>query len=138
MLKFPGTQGLFHGLPLFQEFPDGIGLVAVGDNQCPAQLTDGVINNQAGVLHFAGVIGLRANAVGLQGKNAVAAVDAAAHDEIGGHSLLSVRGQPQDNAPAGVSIGGKLLLHGTDFVNVHPLLLRILDLGAYLLGSSRQ
>ena len=119
MLEFAGAQGGFPAFTLGQIFPDGVGLVAVGDDQPLPHLPDGVVDNQAGVHHFAGVKGLGADAVRLPDKDPVAAVDAAAHDEVGGNGFFAVGGYTQHNAPAGVGVAGEPLGHGFDFVDVH-------------------
>ena len=70
-------------------------------------------------------MGLRADAVGLQGKNAVAGVDGAAHDEVGGHGLGAVGSDPQDDAPAGISVGCQLFGQIADLVDVHMCILLV-------------
>ena len=60
--------------------------------------------------------------LGLQSEDPVPAVDAAAHNEIGGHSLFPVRGQPQNDASARVAVGRELFSHIADFVNIHVLI----------------
>ena len=69
-----------------------------------------MVDDEAGVLHFGGVGGFGADAVGLLRKDAVAAVDAAAHDEIGNDSLLAVGALADDDAPAGVAVARQVLL----------------------------
>ena len=78
-----------------------------------------MVDDETGVLQLGGVIGLRPDAVGLLHKDAVAAVGAAAHDEVGGHGALSVGGLTQDDAPAGIGIGGQLFPKQAGFIDVH-------------------
>ena len=77
-LVFPGGES---GAEV-AHVPDGVGLVAVGDDEILAHGADGVVNDEAGVGQLGGVIGLGADAVFRQGEDAVAAVLAAAHDEV--------------------------------------------------------
>ena len=61
---------------------DRVGLVAVRHNEVAAHRADGVIDDEARVGELGGVKGLGADAVVGLDKDAVAAVLAAAHDEI--------------------------------------------------------
>ena len=103
-LELPGLQSGFEGLAFDEEVPDGIGLVAVGDYQLSANLTDGMIDDEAGIHHLGGIVGLGADAVLGDGKDAVAGIFAAAHDEIGDDSGLAVSAAAQNDASAGVGI----------------------------------
>ena len=92
-LVFPGHQALAEIAVL----TDGVRLVAVGDHQRVAYGPDGMID-ALGIRHGRRVEGLRADAVVRPDKHAVAAVGAAAHDEI-------VNEVPAyKDAPAGVGI----------------------------------
>ena len=61
---------------------DGVRLVAVGDNQRIAHGADWVVDDEAGVSQLGGVMGLSADSILRGDEYAVAAVLAAAHDEI--------------------------------------------------------
>ena len=63
---------------------------------------NGPVDDQAGVHHLGRVEGLRANALPLLHKHAVAAVHAAAHDEVGHHGPFAVGALADDDAPAGI------------------------------------
>ena len=99
--------------------PDGVRLVAVGDDETLTGLPHGMVDDQMGVFHETGVEGLRADAVRLLNEDPVPGIDAASHDEIGGHGGLAVGGDPQHNAPAGVGVAAEALGHGLYFVNIH-------------------
>ena len=64
-------------------------------------------------------MGFGADAVRLGEEDAVAAVYAPAHDEVGGDSARAVRGQAEDDAAAGIGIAGKLFGDGADVIHVH-------------------
>ena len=77
---------------------DGVRLVAVGDHQRVAHGPDGMIDDEAGILQLGGIMSLGADAVLRFHEDPVAAVGAAAHDEI-------VNEVPAyKDAPAGVGI----------------------------------
>ena len=64
-----------------------------------------VVDDEAGVLHPGGVRRLGTDAVRLRpDEDAVAAVGAAAHDEIDGHGRLAVRRHAQHDPTAGIGI----------------------------------
>ena len=83
-LKGAGAQGVGKALALAHQVVDGIGLVAVGHDVGTAQRQHRIVDDQAGVLQLCGVgcHGADAAALGHGVKHAVAAVLAAAHDEI--------------------------------------------------------
>ena len=110
------------------ELPDGIGLVAVGNDETVAQLPDGMVDNQVRILHQCGIVGLGTDAISLRDEDAVPGIDAAAHDEVSCHSLLAIGGDSQHDATAGVSIAIQALRHGLDLVYVHWNFLQILFL----------
>ena len=62
-LKGAAFQGLGKGAALQKAVPHGVRLVPVGDDEVPARFADGVVDDEAGVRHFGGVMGLRADAV---------------------------------------------------------------------------
>ena len=103
-LELSGVQGVAVAVALGDVVPDGVGLVAVGHHQqAVGQQPDGVVDNQGGVGHFGLVEGLCPDAVLGVFKNSVAAVFAAAHDEIGDDRLVVGRAA-HDDAPAGVGV----------------------------------
>ena len=103
-LELPGAQGLGEDLALQQPVPDGVRLVAVGDHSVVPHNADGVVDDEGGVHHLALIIGTGADAVPGGLKDTVAAVLAAAHNEIGDDGLLVVGGAAQDDAPARVGV----------------------------------
>ena len=88
--ELPGVQCLTEAPAGQQAVPDGVGLVAIGDDQVVAHLADGMIDDEAGIGHLGGIVGLGADAVLGDGEHPVPGVLAAAHDEIGGHGVLVV------------------------------------------------
>ena len=118
-LKAPLGQGAVKAHSGNQSLVNGVGLVAVGDDQAASEPADGSVNDKPGVFYFACVKGLGVdNAVPL-GKDPVAAVGAAAHDEIGSDSVLAVGALSDDDSPAGVGIPLQAVTHGFHFVNIH-------------------
>ena len=117
--KFPGPQRLLHGKAPFQEGPDGVRLVPVGDNESPSHLTNGVIDNETGVSQLGRVVGLGTESIGLLDENPVPAVFAAAHDEIRRHRLFSVGCVSQHNPSSRVGIGGQQGRQVVGFIDVH-------------------
>ena len=107
----PRPQRLSKIQPAQDSISDGICLVSVGDHRvsCCGNAADGVVDDQAGIRHPGRIKGLGFDAVilGNRHKDPIAAVLAAAHDKIGGHSLAAVCAAAQDNAPAGVACCGK-------------------------------
>ena len=69
-----------------------------------AHLPYRVVDDEAGVLHPGGVRRLGTDAVRLLREDAVAAVGAAAHDEIDGYGRLAVRRHAQHDPTAGIGI----------------------------------
>ena len=65
------------------------------------------------------IVGFRTNAVGFLNEHTVAGIDASAHDEVGGHSGLSVGSDAEDDATAGICIAIQALSHGFGFINIH-------------------
>ena len=78
----PGAQGVDVALARQQAVPDGVGLVSVGDHRHLPHLAHRVVDDEARVFQKRGIVGLGADAVGLDGEDAVAAVDRATHDEV--------------------------------------------------------
>src|SRR5699024_12115222 len=68
-LEAPDLQSLAEGLARQKPVPDGVGLVAVGDNEGVIQAADRVVDDEAGVRHLALIPGPGADAVlrGAQG-----------------------------------------------------------------------
>ena len=106
-LKRAGMQGLGKGLARRQALPDGVGLVAVGDDGRGAEDPHRGVDDQGRIGHFRGVKGLGTDAVGGLHKHPVAGIFAAAHNEIGDHSLRPVGRAAQYDAPAGIGIGAQ-------------------------------
>jgi len=100
-LESPGAQRVVSAAPAQKKIADGVGLVAVGDDERAAGLPHGMIEDETGVGHFALVEGAGADAVLRPFKNPVAAVFTAAHDEIGGYRV-PIRGRTDEDAPPGV------------------------------------
>ena len=88
------------------ESGNGVGLVAVGDHGgLAAAVGTGVIDDEAGVFQLGGVSRPPVRMPPLDRlKHPVAAVGAAAHDEVGHHGLFAVGGQAQHNAAAGIGL----------------------------------
>ena len=101
---------------LLEGVPDGVGLVAVGDDGLAVKDPNGVIDDETGILHLGRVKGLGADAVLGDGEDAVAAVDAATHDKIGDDRLAVVGGAAQDDAAAGIGVAAQFLC---DVQNLH-------------------
>jgi len=83
---------------------DGVSLVAVGHNEIGTDLADGMIDYERGIHHLALIESLGADAVLGSLKNAVAAVFAAAHDEVDNNALAAVSGLAKHNAAAGIGM----------------------------------
>ena len=122
-LKLPAFQRGGEGFTVLQAVVNRISLVAVGHDQVVPERTDRGIDDQGGVLDLRGVEGLGENFAVLLGEDPVAAVVAAAHDEIGGHGFRSVRRLADDDAASGVGVVLQQFLRGIDAVDVHRLLL---------------
>ena len=90
----------------------GVGLVAVGDNELVFIFSDGSIDNQAGIFHLAGIKRLGEHGILPLGEDAVAAVGAAPHDEVGEGGVLAVGGFAHHNASAGVGVALQTGRHG--------------------------
>lgn len=103
-LELPGVEGGGKGLARQQAVPDGVGLVAIGDDQAAVQLPYGMVDNETGVRHFGGIVSLGADAVFRDGEHPVPGVFTAAHNEVGSHGVLVVGAAAQNDAPAGVGI----------------------------------
>ena len=117
--ELAGAQSLLQRLAALHKVADGIGLVTVGNDEAATDLTDGMIDDQAGIGQLGGVECLGTDAVGFLDKDAVAAVDAAAHDEVGSHRGLAVGQDAQHDAAAGIGIGSELLGKRATSMNVH-------------------
>ena len=119
IFKHAGTQGSFPAFASGQILPNGICLVAVGNDQAAACFANGMIDDQVGILHQAGIVGLGTDAVRLKLEYTVAGIHAAAHDEIGSNRLLAIRGNAQNDTAAGIGVGGKLFFQTADFIDIH-------------------
>ena len=121
-LKGAGAQSVREALAPAHEVVDGVGLVAVGHDLGPAQRQHGVIDDEAGVFQLVRVGGHGADAAPLRDgvEHAVAAVLAAAHDEIADEHLPPIRGHGHRDAAAGVLVGCQILVQ-IDFL--HKVLL---------------
>ena len=80
----------------------GVGLVAVGDDDLVSQHAHGRVDDQGGVGQLRGVEGAGAQPFAVLHKHAVAAVDAAAHDEVGQKQPRAVRGLAGEYAAPGI------------------------------------
>ena len=103
-LKLAGAQSGFKRLACAEKIADGVGLVAVRDDGAAAPRAHGVIDDETGVGELRGVERLGADAVVRREEDAVAAVDAAAHDEIGHDGLASVGAAAEEDAAAGIAV----------------------------------
>ena len=117
-LELTGGEGLGKALARFQPLYHCVRLVAVGDYQLVFIAAHCGVDYEAGVLHLGGVEGLRKKLPVLQGKDAVAAVCAAAHDEIGG-DRLAFRAASGHYAPAHIGIALYKLGNAVYLVYVH-------------------
>ena len=120
-LKATGLQRFLEGLAVFHEVVNGIGLVAVGDDQLVLPYANGGINDQGGVFYLRRVEGVDDDlvGVGLFHEYAVAAVGTSAHDEVSGNGIASVCGLTDDHAATGVGVAGKQRTDVMSFVYVH-------------------
>ena len=138
-LKLAGTQSLLQGLAALHKVANGIGLIAVGDDEAATELADGMIDDKAGVRQLGRIESLGADAVGLFHKDAVTAVDAAAHDKVGSHRGLAVGEHAQHDAATGIRIGSELLGERAGEMNVHlRVLLFVHNGGGHQLRGGRQ
>ena len=110
-LKGARIQGAAEALAHFEEFLDGIRLVAVGDDDVVLHALDGRIDDERGICHFARIERIDGDVVPFLLKDTVAGVLAPAHDEVGEHRLSSVRGLADDNAAPGIGISRECALH---------------------------
>ena len=81
-LKAAAAQSIRKRLTTEQAVAYGIGLIAVGDDRPLFNHTNGVIDDQRGILYFILIIGFGPDPVFRLLKDAVAAVFAAAHNEV--------------------------------------------------------
>ena len=116
-LKSAGLQGFLKGLALAEVVVNSIGLIAVGDDSPVPQHPHRSVDDERGVRQLGGVKGLGADALILLHKNTVAAVDAAAHDEVGDDAIVAAGALSQQDAPAGIGIVTKGLCQVQKF---HP------------------
>ena len=93
-----GWRGRVH--LLVHQVVDGVGLVTVGHDGLVAEHANGIVNDQMGINHLRLVKGLGAHRVTLNLEHAVAAVDASAHDKVGGDRLFAVGALADHNASA--------------------------------------
>ena len=116
--------GFGKGLAAPEAFVNGVRLVPVGDDELVLKLPEGGVDDEAGVLHPAGVEGLRIEGPVPLHKYAVAGVVAAAHDEVGRDGLPAVGGLADEDAPAHVGVAGNQGLDVVDAIDVHRCLLK--------------
>ena len=118
-LKGAGAQGVGKALAPAHLVKDGVGLVAVGDDMGLAEGQHGVIDDEAGVLELGRVGSHGADAAALRHRveDTVAAVLAAAHDEIADEHLTAIRGLCHGDAAAGVLVRGQIFVQ-VDFFHV--------------------
>ena len=93
-----------------EEVIDGVGLVAVGDDGGIADGQHRVVNDKMGVFHLFGVSGQSLDAALDGAEHPIAAVGAAAHDEIGHHGLLAVGRKTDADAAAGILVAGQIFI----------------------------
>ena len=104
--------------------PNGIGLVAVGDDgQTALQDPDRVVDDEGGVRHFALVKGPGADAVFGLLEDPVAAVLTAAHDKVGDDRLLSLRVH-QAALDYGVKVTGATVHYASEVVDGGEIILQ--------------
>ena len=84
-------------------------LVAIRDNLDVSRVASRIVNNQVRVRELGFVKGLRLHEAGLRFhfENAVAAVDAAAHDPVNLHVGLAVGAFAEDDATTGIRVLGE-------------------------------
>ena len=108
-LKLAGAERLEVALALLEEVYDGIGLVAVRDDERAVIQADRMVDDQRRIDHLGRVERLGADAVLGLGKHAVAAVLRAAHDEICDDILFIVRRAAENDAATRISVAHQLL-----------------------------
>ena len=104
LLERAGAQRLLPRAADGEAVADGVGLVAVRNDPRLSDAPHRVIEDALGIHHGRRVEGLRADAVVRPDKHAVAAVGAAAHDEIGQHAAPVVAGAAEHDAAARIGI----------------------------------
>ena len=107
--KLAGAERLKVALALLEIVHDGIGLVAVGNDQGAVVQAHRMIDDQRGIDHLGRVKCLSADTVLGFGEHAVAAVLRAAHDEVGDNILFIIRGAAENNAATGICVAHQLL-----------------------------
>ena len=124
-LELSCGQCLREALAGFETFINGIGLIAVGDDELIFKAADCSIDDEAGVFNLGNVKRLGENFTLFQGENSVAAVGASAHDKISGCSLFAVGSLADDDAAANIGIAVNKLCYIVYLVDIHYQLPRI-------------
>ena len=123
-LEAAGRQGFGEALARPEPLVHGVRLVPVGDDELVLVLPQGGVDDEAGVLHPAGVEGLRIEGPVPLDEDPVPGVVAAAHDEVGRDGLGAVGGLADEDAPAHVGVAGNQGLDVVDAIDVHRCLLK--------------
>ena len=123
-LEAARLQRLLEGLALPQEIADGIRLVAVRDDHVAADAADGRIDDEGRVLDLARVKRVDRDVLALFTKDAIAAVLAPPHDEIGEYGLLPVLALADDDAAADIAVAADQFPDIGNGINAHGYDLR--------------
>ena len=105
-------------MPL-KKIPDRIRLVTIGNDQATTGFPHRMVDDEMGILHQLGIVGLGANAIGFFYEDAVAAVNTTTHNKINGNGLFAVRSNSQHNATAGIVIFSKHFCQPANFIYIH-------------------
>ena len=126
-LKGAGAQSIGEALALAHLVKDGVGLVTVGYDMGLTEGQHGVIDDKAGVLELGRVGSHGADAAALRHRveDAVAAVLAAAHDEIADEHLTAIRSLCHRDAAAGVLVRSQIFVQ-VDLLHCYSPLSRAL------------
>ena len=103
-LKRTAAQRLLKRKAFFQSFVNRIRLIPVGHDRLMVEHPHRSIDNQARILQLRRIKRLGTNPFPILHKNAVAAVFAAPHYKISGHSLRPVGRSPDDNSSSRIRI----------------------------------
>ena len=105
----------------FHAAADRVGLVAVRDDQSASHGTGkhGVVDDQGRIADPCGIERFGADGAVFRNENAVAAVFASAHDEIGAGGITSVLGCADDDAAPDIFVIAENVSDGSVLVNIH-------------------